>query len=161
MTPDQIVTLIVAIVGSGALGILINSIATRKKVHAESGKIVSETHAIDQDCINKTLESIAKAADQISEVSGQQVKMLYEQVTRQDKRIAELEDEIRLLRDKTKVDDMTIAALQKENVQLKGQVKKLVDENTAKDRVIDDLRRRVDELEQKLSVTEKRNQDGC
>jgi len=87
--------------------------------------------------------------------------MLYEQVTRQDKRIAELEDEIKLLRDKTKVDDMTIAALQKENVQLKGQIKKLVDENTAKDRVIDDLRRRVDELEQKLSVTEKRNQDGC
>lgn len=161
MTPDQIVTLIVAIVGSGALGILINSIASRRKVHAESKKIVSETHAIDQDCINKTLESIAKAADQISEVSGQQVKMLYEQVTRQDKRIAELEDEIRLLRDKTKVDDMTIAALQKENDRLKGQVKKLVDENTAKDRVIDDLRRRVDELEQKLSVTEKRNQDGC
>jgi len=49
MTPDQIVTLIVAIVGSGALGILINSIATRKKVHAESGKITSESHAIDQD----------------------------------------------------------------------------------------------------------------
>ncbi|HBF40824.1 MAG TPA: hypothetical protein DDW19_03330 [Anaerolineaceae bacterium] len=162
MTTDQIVTLIVAIVGSGALGILINSIATKKKVRAESGKITSEAHAIDQDSINKTLESIAKAADLISDVSGQQVKMLYEQVSRQEKRIAELEDEIRILRDKTKADDMTIATLQKENSRLKDQVKKLVDENTAKDRVIDDLKRRVDELETKLSTVEsaeKRRQD--
>ena len=151
MSTDQIVTVIVAIVGSGALGILVNSIATRKKVKAESVKIASESHAIDQDCLNRTLESIAKAADQISDVSGQQVKMLYEQVSRQDKRITELEDEIRILREKTKADDMTIATLQKDNSRLRDQVKKLVDENTEKDRVIDDLRRRVDELESKLS----------
>jgi regulator of replication initiation timing len=57
---------------------------------------------------------------------------------------------------------MTIATLQKENSRLKDQVKKLVDENTAKDRVIDDLKRRVDELETKLSTVEsaeKRRQD--
>jgi len=163
MSTDQIVTVIVAIVGSGALGILINSIATRKKVKAESGKIASESHAIDQESLNKAIESIAKAADLIGDVSGQQVQMLCNQVSRQDKRLTDLEEEIRILREKTKADDMTIATLQKDNSRLRDQVKKLVDENTAKDRVIDDLRRRVDELESKLisvESAEKRRQDG-
>ena len=152
MSTDQIVTVIVAIVGSGALGVLINSIATRKKVHAESGKITSESHAIDQESLNKAIESIAKAADLIGDVSGQQVQMLCNQVSRQDKRLTDLEDEIRELRVQKKADEVTIDTLKQENVRLKQQITKLVDENVEKDRTINDLKQRVEDLESKLSA---------
>lgn len=153
MTTDQIVTIIVAIVGSGAFFATItagiNAIANRRKTGAESQ--------------STAFNSLSTTANALTEVSKKQVLMLCEQMERQgkqmetqDKRIKELEDEVAKYRKEQQDRENIMEDLIHENRTLKTQMDKLIVDNKAKDKQIESLLDRVKELESRLTAAEKK-----
>ena len=78
MTAEQITTIIVAILGSGALSAVITAIATRKKTGSEAQSIA--------------FDSLAKTAETLMSVAENRIKNLCERVDKLEKQIAALQE---------------------------------------------------------------------
>lgn len=146
MTSEQIVTIIVAIVGSGVLTAIVTSIANRKKAGADT----FQTYA----------QSLADAAAALMEVAEHRIANLCERAESLEERVRQLEGEIYSLKTSLLERERMIDTLQTENAALQAEVEKLRKEVKGRDARIRELEKQVAELTSRLDAMNG-TQDGC
>jgi len=122
MTSEQIVTIIVAIIGSGVLSAVVAVVGNRKKTNADAQSVA--------------LDSLSQTAKTLMEVAELRIKNLCD-------RVEGLESKVSILQDAVQERELKIDTLGDENRKLQDLVKKLQEQNES-------LRRRVKELETQL-----------
>ena len=105
--PDWLITILVALIGSGIGTAAINIIGNRKKTSAEASAITTDSH-------NEAIQAVIEA-------SKRMVDTMQERVNTVNARLDKLEAELQRR-------DMTIRQLTEENIHLKSEVDKLKQE---------------------------------
>lgn len=139
MAPEQITTIIVAILGSGALSALITAFATRKKTDSEAQAIA--------------FDSLAKTSETLMSVAEVRIKSLCERVDR-------LEKQVEALQKTLEERDNMIDTLQDENRSLKEQLDQQEGEMVKIRRENESLRKRIKELENQVFALTRKKDDS-
>ena len=138
MTSEQIVTIIIAIVGSGVLSAIVSAIANRGKVKADYFKTI--------------IESLADTSAKLMDVAEHRIANLCERAERLEERISQLEGELFTLKGDILERERMIDSLKRENANLQGEVEKLQKSVLCRDKRIKELERLVAELTARLDA---------
>jgi len=163
MTSEQIVTIIVAIIGSGVLSAIVSAVANRGKNDAESKKIVAEAAKVAAEAstnqFTSIIESLADTSAKLMDVAEHRIANLCDRAERLEARISQLEGEIFTLKCDILERERMIDTLKRENANLQGEVEKLQKSVLCRDKRIKELERLVAELTHRLDAMNG-NQDG-
>ena len=138
MTSEQIVTIIIAVIGSGVLSAIVNALANRNKVRADTFQTI--------------IESLADTSAKLMDVAEHRIANLCERAERLEERIGQLEGEITTLKFDVLERERMIDSLKRENVNLQEEVDKLQKSVLCRDRRIKELERQVAELTARLDA---------
>jgi len=138
MTSEQIVTIIIAVIGSGVLSAIVNALANRNKVRADTFQTI--------------IESLADTSAKLMDVAEHRIANLCERAERLEERIGQLEGEITTLKFDVLERERMIDSLKRENVNLQEEVDKLQKSVLCRDKRIKELERQVAELTARLDA---------
>jgi len=138
MTSEQIVTIIIAVIGSGVLSAIVNALANRNKVRADTFQTI--------------IESLADTSAKLMDIAEHRIATLCERAERLEERIGQLEGEITTLKFDVLERERMIDSLKRENVNLQEEVDKLQKSVLCRDRRIKELERQVAELTARLDA---------
>lgn len=137
MEPSGIIAILIAALGTGgAIGALIQALAGRGKVKAETG-------AIDWNTLGLAFKQLGESTDCINKMSKELLTAMRAEVDKLEQRVTTLESE---LGDR----EVKIAELTAENKSLRRAVERLQTEAKEKDIRIKELLARVDALTKRI-----------
>lgn len=140
MTPEQIIALILGVLGAGGVGgTIVNVLANRKKEQANAELIRAEAKKL-----------VAEATLSLSDAYETRIKNLTDRTIYLEHRLDETTVSLRQLFCTLTDREAVISALQNENTELKAEVDKLRKEVKRRDARILELERRVAELSKRF-----------
>jgi len=135
MSGEQLAVIFAALFGGGGLGaVIVNAIANRKRVGAETEKIKADCLASLSGAYETRLDALTKRAVQL------------------EAKVDQLETQVSGLRTLLSDREATILNLQQENADLQAQLDKMSAAVTGRDKRIRELERQVAELTERLNA---------
>lgn len=135
MSGEQLAVIFAALFGGGGLGaVIVNAIANRKRVSAETEKIKADCLASLSGAYETRLDALTKRAVQL------------------EAKVDQLETQVSGLRTLLSDREATILNLQQENADLQSQLDKMSAAVKGRDKRIRELERQVAELTERLNA---------
>jgi len=135
MSGEQLAVIFAALFGGGGLGaVIVNAIANRKRVSAETEKIKADCLASLSGAYETRLDALTKRAVQL------------------EAKVDQLETQVSGLRTLLSDREATILNLQQENADLQAQLDKMSAAVKGRDKRIRELERQVAELTERLNA---------
>lgn len=135
MSGEQLAVIFAALFGGGGLGaVIVNAIANRKRVSAETEKIKADCLASLSGAYETRLDALTKRAVQL------------------EAKVDQLETQVSGLRTVLSDREATILNLQQENADLQAQLDKMSAAVKGRDKRIRELERQVAELTERLNA---------
>lgn len=135
MSGEQLAVIFAALFGGGGLGaVIVNAVANRKRVSAETEKIKADCLASLSSAYETRLDALTKRAVQL------------------EAKVDQLETQVSGLRTLLSDREATILNLQQENADLQSQLDKMSAAVKGRDKRIRELERQVAELTERLNA---------